>query len=269
MGRYQCHQCDRVFSRSFNLRRHKDSGNCRGAQANMLDSDEESVMSERRSLDDGKDIFRNPDLEDVEEVDEEEEDETEESEEDEEEEDEEEDDDDEEEDDDEDEDDIDDDEEEEEPQKIKPWDVLMGVTKDKMQDTFNETVEKALHENPGKDAQEAEEIAYDELKPKYLSEFVSRYKYLTDLSAALRKDPVNKKIQETAKRLRDEEDYDEDESRLYAIKKRKFLIEKKLNDYDPPSYEVAEEQTLLLPHKTHMNSINNKPKSSYIQGKHL
>ena len=146
---------------------------------------------------------------------------------------------------------------------------MMNITTDKMQDIFNETVEKALHENPGKDVQEAEEIAYDELKPKYLSEFVSRYKYLTDLSAALRKDPVNKKTQETAKRLRDEEDYEEDESRLYAIKKRKFLIEKKLNDYDPPSYEVAEEQTSLLPHKTHMNSINNKPKSSYIQGKHL
>ena len=77
MGRYQCHQCDREFSRPYNLRRHKDSGICRGAQANMLDSDEESFMSERRSLDDGKDIFRNPDLEDVEEVDEEEEDETE------------------------------------------------------------------------------------------------------------------------------------------------------------------------------------------------
>ena len=162
MGRYQCHQCDRVFARSFNLRRHKDSGICRGAEVNMLDSDEESVtcMSERRSLDDGKDIFRKPDLEDVE-VDEEEEDETEESEEDEEEEDEtdeseedeeeedeedddddeEEDDDDEEEDNDEDEDDIDDDdEEEEEPQKIKPWDVLMNITTDKMQDIFNETV---------------------------------------------------------------------------------------------------------------------------------
>ena len=72
MGRYQCHQCDRVFARSYNLRRHKDSGICRGAEVNMLDSDEESVMSERRSLDDGKDIFRKPDLEDVEEVDEEE-----------------------------------------------------------------------------------------------------------------------------------------------------------------------------------------------------
>ena len=80
MGRYQCHQCDREFSRSYSLRRHKDSGICRSAQANTLDSDEESIMSKRRSLDDGKDIFRKPDLEDVE-VDEEEEDETEESEE--------------------------------------------------------------------------------------------------------------------------------------------------------------------------------------------
>ena len=44
----------------------------------MLDNDEESVMPERRSLGDGKAIFRKPDLEDVEE-----EDETEESEEDE------------------------------------------------------------------------------------------------------------------------------------------------------------------------------------------
>ena len=271
MGRYQCHQCDREISRSYSLRRHKDSGICRGTQADMLDSGEESILSERRSSDDGKDIFRKPDLEGVKEEDETEESEGDENEEEEEEDDEDDEDDDDDDDDDNDDDDDDDDEEEEEaePQKIKPWDVLMDITTDKMQDTFNETVEKALHENPSKDLQEAEEIAYDELKPKYLSEFVSRYKYLTDLSAALRKDPVNKKIQETAKRLRDEEDYDEDESRLYAIKKRKFLIEKKLNDYDPPSYEVAEEQTLSLLNKTHMNSINNKPKSSYIQGKHL
>ena len=47
----------------------------------------------------------------------------------------------------------------------------MDITTDKMQNTFNETVEKALHENPGKEEQEAEEKAYDELKPKYLPEF--------------------------------------------------------------------------------------------------
>ena len=63
-------------------------------------------------------------------------------------------------------------------------------------------------------------IAYHDLKPKYLSNLISRYKHLTELSIALKKDPVSKRIASTAKRLRDEEDYDDDESREYAIKKR-------------------------------------------------
>ena len=76
--------------------------------------------------------------------------------------------------------------------------------------------------NPGADIQEAEEIAYDELKPEYLSDFISRYQYFVELSAALKKDPVNKRKANTDKRLREEENIDEDESRGYAIKKRKF-----------------------------------------------
>ena len=98
-------------------------------------------------------------------------------------------------------------------------------------------------------------MAYDELKQKYLSDFISRYKYVAEFSAALKKDPVNKKIVSTVKRLRDEENYDENESRKYAIKKRKFLIEKKMDDYDPPSYEETGEQTSALPYKTQRNSL--------------
>ena len=78
---------------------------------------------------------------------------------------------------------------------------------------------------------------------------------MAEFSAALKKDPVNKRIASTAKRLRDEEDYDEDESRKYAIKKRKFLIEKKMDNYDPPSYEENEEQTSALPYKTQRKSL--------------
>ena len=76
---------------------------------------------------------------------------------------------------------------------------------------------------------------------------------MSEFSAALKKSPVNKKI--VTKRLRDEEDYDEDESRKYAIKKRKFLIEKMMDYYDPPSYEETEEQTSALPYKTQRNSL--------------
>ena len=110
--------------------------------------------------------------------------------------------------------------------------------------------EKTLEESPGTDIQEAEEIAYDELKPNYLSYFISRYKYVAEFSAALKKDPVNKRIASTAKRLRDEEDCDEDESKQYDIKKRKLLIEKKKDDY-----EETEEQTPALPYKTQRNSL--------------
>ena len=243
MGRYQCNQCYREFSRSDSLRRHKDSGVCKEAQANMSESDEESVASARRSYAHERDIFREHDPDESVEEDEEE-DETEDE--------------DEEEDDDETDDENDeeyDDDSDANVQKIRPWDMLMDITSDNMQDRFNETVEKTLEENPGTDIQKAEEVAYDKLKPKYLSDIISRYKYMSEFSAALKKDPVNKKIASTAKRLRDEKGYDEDESRKYAIKKRKFLIEKMMDNYDPPSYEETEEQTSALPYKTQRNSL--------------
>ena len=65
---------------------------------------------------------------------------------------------------------------------------------------------------------------------------------MVGVTAALKKDPVHQRIMKTAKRLRGEEDYDDDESMQYAIKKGNFLIERKLDEYDPPSYEEDEEQ---------------------------
>ena len=104
----------------------------------MSDSDEESVASARRSYDHGRDIFREHDPDKSVEEDEEEEDETEDEDENEEEEDEEEDDD---ETDDENDEEYDDDSDAS-VQKIRPWDMLMNITSDNMQDRFNETVEK-------------------------------------------------------------------------------------------------------------------------------
>ena len=142
MGRYQCHQCYREFSRSDSLRRHKDSGVCKEAQTNMSDSDEESVAL-RRSYAHRRDIFREHDPDESVEEDEEEEDETEDeyvNEEDEHEE----------EDDDETDDENDeeyDDDRDADVQKIRPWDVLMNITSENMQNRFNETVEKNLWKN--------------------------------------------------------------------------------------------------------------------------
>ena len=174
MGRYQCHQCYREFSRSDSLRRHKDSGVCKEAQTTMSDSDEESVAFGRISNAHGRDIFQEHDPDESVEEDEEEEDKTEDENEEEE---------DEEENDDETDDENDeeyDDNSDANVQKIRPWDMLMNTTSENMQDKFNETVEKTLEEYPGTDIQKAEEIAYDELKPKYLSDIISRYKYMSE-----------------------------------------------------------------------------------------
>ena len=193
MGRYQCYQCYREVSRSDSLRRHKDSGVCKEAQTNMSDSDEENVASARRSYAHGKDIFREHDpdksiKEDDEEDETEDEDENNEEEDEEEENDEKDDKNDEEYDDDSDAD----------VQKIRPWNVVMNITSENIQNRFNETMEKTLEEYPGTDIQKAEEIAYDELKPKYLSDIISRYKYEAVFSAAFKKDPGNKRIASTA-----------------------------------------------------------------------
>ena len=263
MGRYQCHKCNREFARSDSLRRHLSSGVCKENKKDMLESDEESVVSTKRSYGPGEDIFGkcDPDKlvedgptdnstdEDEEDIEDEEEDEK---------------------DDEEDEDEEEEDEEEEEDvskktkkHKIRPWDVLVTIAAD-LQDTFNETVEVTLAEHQNKDIQEAEEMAYEELKPNYLSQLISRYKYMVGITAALKKDPVHQRIMRTAKRLREEEDYDDDESVQYAIKKRKVLIEKKLNEYDPPRYEEDEEQAQKqsLPNKPPMNTLPYKPMNS-------
>ena len=57
----------------------------------------------------------------------------------------------------------------------------------------------------------------------------------------MRRDPVHKKIKSTAKRLREEEEYETSEAWKYAVKKRKFLLDNVLNAYYPPSTEDSDD----------------------------
>lgn len=211
MGKYQCLKCFREFARSDSLRRHISSGICKGENKDMSDSEESVASSSSEPNDDKKeDIFgkynekhlrRSHTDTDDEETD---------------------------------------DEEDETPKKktskIRPWDKIMNATISRLQDTFNEKVEELFGKESDMDIEDAEVMAYEELKPRYAGEILDVYKNLVGLAAALKKDPMHQKITNTAKRLRDEHDYDADEAMKYAIKKRRFLFEKLLDDYDPPDY---------------------------------
>ena len=79
-------------------------------------------------------------------------------------------------------------------------------------------------------------MTFDKLEPRYRAEAIGQYKAFLKLSKALKKDPLHKKITDTAKRLRDEDDFDEDDALKYAIKKRRYLLDGKLEEFDPPTY---------------------------------
>ena len=88
---------------------------------------------------------------------------------------------------------------------------------------------------------EAEEVTFDKLEPRYRAEAIGQYKAFLKFSKAMKKDPLHKKITDTAKRLRDEDDFDEDDALKYAIKKRRYLLDGKLEEFDPLIYCLGEE----------------------------
>ena len=45
---------------------------------------------------------------------------------------------------------------------------------------------------------------------------------------------------ETMSENEDEDDFDEDDSLKYAIKKRRYLLDGKLEEFDPPTYSLGE-----------------------------
>ena len=70
------------------------------------------------------------------------------------------------------------------------------------------------------DPDEAEEVTFNKLEPRYRAEVIDRYQRFLKVSKAMKKDPLHKKIRATAKRLRDDDEFDEDEALRYAIKKK-------------------------------------------------
>ena len=88
---------------------------------------------------------------------------------------------------------------------------------------------------------EAERKTFDELKSNYRQALISNYHDLVQMGNILKKDPIHKQIVATAKRLRSKEDYDLAENYAWAVKKRKFLLERILDNYETPKYSTTEE----------------------------
>ena len=221
MGQHQCPKCERQFARSDSLRRHLTSGICsEDMESETMSENEESAMSEESDAETSRshqkeDIFGKYTDKDYGIHDDSDTDCTDE-----------------------------DDEDQHysrKKSKFDPWTFFVNGAHSILQDTFNEGVQHIIEKNPDMNTDEAEEVTFDKLEPRYRAEAIGQYKAFLKFSKAMKKDALHKKITDTAKRLRDEDDFDEDDALKYAIKKRRYLLDGKLEEFDPPTYCLGED----------------------------
>ena len=56
--------------------------------------------------------------------------------------------------------------------KFDPWQVFVGGSHRYLQDTFNESVQQTVEKHPDMDTEEAEEVTFDKLEPRYTAEVI-------------------------------------------------------------------------------------------------
>ena len=111
----------------------------------------------------------------------------------------------------------------------------MNQTFEELQSEYKDKVEK--YTEHGYDTDEAHLRGYKEMYRLYRDQLSDHYLREILWYQDMNKDPIHKKIKNTAKRLREEDDYETKESWQYAVKKRKYLFDNVLDSYNPPPTE--------------------------------
>lgn len=130
-------------------------------------------------------------------------------------------------------------EEEEETWERSPWedlgdDVLLSSYQEKLDELVN------VYTQEGGSKEEAYDRAESAILPHFRDAVRELYKDKIIFMREMRADPIHKKVMDTVRRLRDEEDYDYEEALDYALEKRKFLINRNIS-LKRPQTETSDE----------------------------
>ena len=116
---------------------------------------------------------------------------------------------------------------------IDPWIDMIDYSFDTLQREYESIASRLLKDSDISD-KEARAEAFKELLPKYRKLIMNKYLSKVLWFDSIRKDPVHLAIKETAKRLKEEDDFESEESWKYAVSKRKYLFDKLIKQYNPP-----------------------------------
>ena len=124
-------------------------------------------------------------------------------------------------------------------------------TSDDEEDPWNEIISQAFedcqsqYEDKVKDLMDSEDIghetarskAYKELRPVYRKALTRSFIGKVLWYNVIKRDPTFRAVQNTALRLKEDEDYGTEEAWIYSVSKRKYLFDNILKQYIPPLVE--------------------------------
>ena len=136
-----------------------------------------------------------------------------------------------------------------ESEEEDPWGALIHEAAMELRTKHNEIVQS--FQNGGFSKIDAKKQAFSEILPdlrkKLGNIYLDRLKWMTQM----KKDPVHRKIMKTKDAFVDEDDFEPDEALTAAIKKRKFLLERLLEDRQdfPDDNEEDDDDNVCTPYE--------------------
>ena len=113
-------------------------------------------------------------------------------------------------------------------EEIDPWSTLINDAASKVRDQYDDILQVLLME--GHDESEAKQEAFEKILPVFQKELGDVYMDNLAWMKALKKDPIDKKIMATRDDYVNNNMFDLDEAIAAAVRKRKFLLKRLLED---------------------------------------
>ena len=113
-------------------------------------------------------------------------------------------------------------------EEIDPWSTLINDAASKVRGQYDDILQALLME--GHDKSEAKQEAFEKILPVFQTELSDVYMDNLAWMKALKKDPIHKKIMATRDEYVKNNMFDPDEAIAAAVKKRKFLLKRLLED---------------------------------------
>lgn len=122
--------------------------------------------------------------------------------------------------------------------KKDPWEDLVELAFQNCDDTYQEEVDKLMQKD-NISSEDARKEVYDTMRSTYRKAIMNQLMKRLGWFNVIKKDPIYKAIRKTALDLIRVDDYEPEEAWKSAVRQRKYLLDKLLDDYEP-SYMIQE-----------------------------